>query len=652
MKRRNFLALGISSLPLMKTTLVSGASPRGARSNVKKLEEPSKRPGALPARLGTYYESTVPDTLDLAERALAGLHYFDSITDADLNYEMYFGFEFRTLPPSIYAHMSSLPCCSPKALEAIAFERLMTGSSQNLDREAKMVDMMVSMLGEDGLYWVSADLTKKPWMKIPEPFVYVHGQGRMMRAMIAWYQYTGDSAWARRIDRMVDGIDRKLAVHKDDYAYIPAYGFYQEEYLRSCYTRKGWKDTTEPLNEKAGEEGSLFNHQGNIPGALANWYVLSGNEQALSLSGQLVRFYTKPKFWADWKDGEYPGVDGAEHAHWQGHFHGHINTLRAILEYAIAANDAQLKQFVREGYEWARQIGCARIGYFDRQGCACGRIIGLAVKLSYHGVGDYWEDVDQYIRNHGTEMQVLPEDVKFLNSLSEKNPAPKNYSDWAGFSEIITDHVADRFVGGYGGWLDKSAGLLCCGTHGNMGLFYAWDGIVRHQDGTAQVNLLLNRASPWLDIDSHLPYEGKVVVRNKAAHEIFVRIPLWVDRKAVRCTVGPKEVPNVWFGNRLRFSELQPGDVLTIQFPMVEKTEEWLVLRIDCREGPEKQVHTCKFKGNTLVEISPPLKGNTLGEISPPLVPSSPLYQRSYFLKNTAPMKKITRFVSPLTLKW
>ena len=36
--------------------------------------------------------------------------------------------------------------CQEKALEAIAFERLMTGSTLNLDREAKMVDMMAPCL--------------------------------------------------------------------------------------------------------------------------------------------------------------------------------------------------------------------------------------------------------------------------------------------------------------------------------------------------------------------------------------------------------------------------------------------------------------------------------------------------------------------------
>ena len=30
----------------------------------------------------------------------------------------------------------------------------------------------------------------------------------------------------------------------------------------------------------------------------------------------------------------------------------------------------------------------------------------LALKLSEMGVGDYWEDVDQYVRNHLTELQI------------------------------------------------------------------------------------------------------------------------------------------------------------------------------------------------------------------------------------------------------
>ncbi len=644
MKRDELVMNSVLAVFALLAVLIFSACPQPEAGDADRGARPAD---ALPIE-GEYYEAEVPDTLDLAEHTSLGLRHFTEIIDEDLNYEMYFGgYCDRTNPPYAYAHVTSLGACQDKAVEAMVFERVISGSTLHVERETKMVEMMASMLGEDGLHWVSADITKKPWMKIGEPFVMVHGQGRFMRAMIALYQYTGDPIWKERIDRMVEGLE-KIVVHKDDYAYIPVYGFYDEEYLRSCYTKEGWKDTVEPTNEKFGEEGSLFNHQGHIPGALATWYQLTGNEHALRLSGQLVRFYSKPKFWADFEH-EYPKVNGAEHAHWQGHLHGHINTLRAILEYAMAANDQRLKQFVRDGYEWARQGGFARIGYVgDGQGCATGRMIGIAVKLSQAGIGDYWEDVDQYIRNHGVAMQFTPDDKQFMAKLSEGKPPPpdKPYTSAEAShsmhpsTDITTVNVINRMVGGFAGNPDKSRYYLCCSTHGNMGLFYAADATVRYEDGTARVNLLLNRSTPWLDVDSYLPYEGKVVLKNKQAREAFVRIPLWVDRAAVRAELDGKQQTLAWFGNYLRFDGLKTDDVLTIEFPMVEKTELWTIPKLGGWKAPDEQVHTCKFKGNTLVEISPPL------------VPGSPLYQRGHYLQAKAPVKKVTRFATPAVIKW
>jgi hypothetical protein len=151
-----------------------------------------------------------------------------------------------------------------------------------------------------------------------------------------------------------------------------------------------------------------------------------------------------------------------------------------------------------------------------------------------------------------------------------------------------------------------------------------------------------------MDIDSYLPYEGKVVLKNKEAKEALVRIPLWVDRKAVRCTVRGEEVRRVWFGGYLHFKDLRPKDVVTIEFPMLERTEVWtLPSGWDWTVPREwlssvKQVHTCRFRGNTLVEITPPL------------MPGSPLYQGrpEKYKANKSLMKKVTRFVTPLVLKW
>jgi hypothetical protein len=79
---------------------------------------------------------------------------------------------------------------------------------------------------------------------------------------------------------------------------------------------------------------------------------------------------------------------------------------------------------------------------------------------------------------------------------------------------------------------------------------------------------------------------------------------------------------------------------LTLKFPVEVKTEQWTISRIPEKTGAELHDYQCTFKGNTLVEISPPLR------------PGSNLYLRSHFLQDQAPMSTVTRFVTPKVFKW
>ena len=153
-----------------------------------------------------------------------------------------------------------------------------------------------------------------------------------------------------------------------------------------------------------------------------------------------------------------------------------------------------------------------------------------------------------------------------------------------------------------------------------MGLFYAWDATVRYQNDIARVNLLLNRASPWLDVDSYLPYEGKVVIHNKTAQKVYLRIPLWVDIEMVKCQVDDKAVKPGWFGRYLLFEKLNKNSKLTITFPMAERTEKF---------GP----YTARFKGNTVIDITPEVSGY-------------PTFRRDHLKADKAPRKKKMRYVS------
>jgi hypothetical protein len=163
------------------------------------------------------------------------------------------------------------------------------------------------------------------------------------------------------------------------------------------------------------------------------------------------------------------------------------------------------------------------------------------------------------------------------------------------------------------------------------------------------VNLLLNRPSRWLDIDSYLPYEGKVVLKVKEAKHVAVRIPEWTDRKQVACKVNDKKQELLaWSGNYMEVKELKPGDTVTVEFPMKAKTLFAPIGRIP---------YKLTLKGNTVVDIDPeswdrvecPVYDNEIvregGEFCP-------LYQRDQYKQDKAPMKKVERFVSKETIQW
>jgi hypothetical protein len=398
--------------------------------------------------------------------------------------------------------------------------------------------------------------------------------------------------------------------------------------------------------------------------ALCQWYDLAGNPRDLELAGKFSRFVSQPRFWEPEVEPKF--FTGAERGHFKGHIHSYVGALIGMLEYADRANDAWLKEFVRNSYEYVRNVGIARIGAFGET-CTIGDMTVLAAELSRMGIGDYWDHVDQYVRNHLSEMQLVDQDLveRCVAPMPRADDLPQGSQD----ADIVqtrqdcvpskdsTRRVVERNLGTFcsdGGHPAKIprhtwSYTICCLGNGGKGLYYAWKSILDHEGKVARINLLLNRASPWLDIDSYLPYEGKVVIRNKTADKILVRMPLWVDKHAVRSKINGQTAMPFWIGQYAVFDPIKGGDTLTMEFAVVESTETYTLKwnQSDCwfesnwaqrgwKTANEKYV--CRFKGNTLVEIAPDPVSITDGL-------GYPLYRREYMKTHEAPMKTVQRFV-------
>jgi hypothetical protein len=616
---------------------------------------------------GERYQAVVPDTLDLADRAALAINGLGGVIDPALHYQMYFLVRYASRTPYMQHHGADTTC-DPKLAESFAMMRLMCGSSQYADVEAGQRAELVSRI-EDGLYWNRVD-PARPWRNSYNPafdgerkdenLSNVGGTGRMMRALLAWRELDGGAPqWHKLIRELAEGL-RRIAVFHDDYAYYPDGGFGEP----FNYPRSGWLRTDEPKGETEGGEGSVVCYQGHQIQALARWYAASGDPAALDLAGRLTRFSMLSKFWGGVPDLAHRAegvvghvaaalpdpacVAGHEQGHWYSHFHARAIALRGMLEYARAANDLRVLEFVRRAYEYTMTLGIPRIGWVDCypaainmvEGCALGDLVALGVRLTDAGVGDYWDDVDAVVRNHLVEQQLTRADL--LEKIAARSPEPKPGEALTTPGQTYTgSDVIARSLGNYAGHSSPTSipnpwVMQCCTGNGTQGLYYAWEAILREDGDTTQVNLLLNRAAKSLDVDSYLPYEGKAVFHVKTARRLFVRVPTWVERRELRLGVSGRPREHLWAGNFLLVDDLKPGDQVVLKFPVRETTASYTV----ASRTQDERTYWCVFRGSTLVDISPRDETPT----------SYPLYLREDLRADQAPMKRATRFVADKTL--
>src|SRR5439155_19676235 len=249
----------------------------------------------------------------------------------------------------------------------------------------------------------------------------------------------------------------------------------------------------------------------------------------------------------------------------------------------------------------------------------------LALKLSDSGVGDYWDDADRYVRNHLAELQIT--DAGKLRTATELMPHARGRWDTARGPLDPLSETADRV-------LERNVGIflsdathptlvpdhsmmvtVCCTGNCTPAMYCAWESIVRCTNDAAQINLFLNRASPWLDVDSYLPYEGKLVVHNKTARKLSVRIPGWAEMAAVRSRINQRPAAPFHAGRYLIFDRIPARAEITLTFPVTETTEvhpfAWKQSDLwqECTDpgkswkaSREPTRYRFRFRGNTLLD--------------------------------------------------
>ena len=607
----------------------------------------------IPPYCGQRYHITVPDTLDIQERARLAVNGLTGPTDPDKDHMLYFNANFRTNPPVMWHRNSDI--CQTKFEESLPLMRLISGSDLNHHVDPVWMTSALRQIGQDGLFywpmyrWAEVvdwgrgfpDRTVRPVEGGDHAAVPLFC-GRRIGAMTTYRQRNPDGPWDREIRRIVDGL-WSVAIDRGDYAYFPQGEFYPNQ--------PRVKDATMPV----GIWSSLVGW--TIQG-LAQYHRASGYEPAVSLAGKLARYLVQHgRYYGP--NGEFlpnfAGEDGGrepDRPERQGfqpgpeawkkyiHFQHHMVPLLGLIDHALTVGDQELAEFVRSAFEWARGKGDTLVGYFPEnivhhqpQGselCEVAGMTGLAIKLSAAGLGDYWDDADRWLRNMFAEGQLREAEWAYRLGTGGESLPDANFDP-----EVqCIDRVPERCLGAFAGWPtanDWGHGIMhCCTGNATRALYFVWEHILSRQDSTVSINLLLNRPSSWVDVHSHIPYRGQVDVQVKQSCRLRMRIPEWVEPGQTTAAVNGDPRNLDFDGRYVLLGKVLAGDGVILRFPISERSETLDI------EGKSYQVVR---RGNEVVCIDPP------GE-------NCPLYQREHYRQEETRWRQVARFVSEEEVIW
>jgi len=646
----------------------------------------------VPEYQGERYRALVPDTLDLQDMAAWGVNGLTSSTNPNADYEAYWGAHFGSNPLRMGNGFDG-GFCQVKYLESLPLLRIASGSTQNQMVDRRWMEMLLRMQGEDGLLYTP--VKGRPWwgtgmasIYIPSPYYEKLASGewhhylnpiwaRSLAAIMLHQHRDVGTLWAETARRYVDGLTA-LAVDRGRYAFFAPSPMFAEKGCRELADNielpEALKKIMQPTDgKKGGVDTFVFTSPLFMVPALSHVYREIGYEPALTLAGKIVNYLVDELRLVDEEGHPLLYLRDKRSAGGMAHFHTATYALLAILHYAIDAGDQRLLEIVRKGYEYLKTFGETLTGFFPEhiglgckemehsEMCEVADMIQLALIMTRHGLGDYWDDADRWIRNMLIEGQLTPDKADRLKQYSAGKPfiprtapaavkkdnaregedAPfdpmtiqtSSDTDPMGVTE---DRVADRLVGTFCGqpgmndWDDGNGPGACCTGNGTRAIYYAWKSILTHDAGRLRINLLLNRASAWADVNSHIPYKGQVDVRIKQAVTLSMRIAEWVKPEEASVEVDGQAHDISWDGRYAVVGDVKPGAVVTMRFPIAERTENvWI----------EKRHYTLTIKGNNVVAIDP------RGAICP-------LYDHTHYRLNRTRWKETLRFAPADEIAW
>jgi len=594
---------------------------------------------------GEHYDALVPATLDLAERARLCVNALTETNDPDYDDELYWIVDLLAREPAMYHTVDDH--VQAKFFQALPLNRTQCGSEQNLDVEHRLRQTYLKMQGSDGLLYIpiqgrpwALPAAANPWAIDPLPtgdhWCSVGMNGRALGGFCIYALKDPAGPWKDAAGRLARGL-MDLCVAEDNTAYLPG------------FTAEPGKTLPWPASPPRGLRAG---YSGWVAQGLAQYARCFSDRETGEMAARLMRYVMRDSGYFE-PNGEFTYEFPGEGRHI--HFHAHTSQIMTALEVVQVTGDQELLQLAKRAYDFAVSQGETLVGFFpewlDYKGggygegqfsseiCEVADMIAAGLKLSLLGI-DKWDDVDRWVRNQFAECQLT--DIGWLTDghieRADRELAPLPGAGCSGPEYGTTDRVLERALGSFSGWPSANdfvqgqgwSIMHCCTGNATRAVYYVWERILTHADGELRVNLLLNRASRWADVHSHIPYRGHVDVEVKEDLDLEIRLAEWVAPEEARCIVDGTERELTFDGRYAQVGAVKTGQTATLTFPIPERTDRVII---------EKRPYTIIRRGNEVVWIDPP--GT-----------NCPLYQRGHYRQGETLWRNVRRFVPAAEIEW
>lgn len=578
-----------------------------------------------------------PNTLFIHKRAELTLNYLTKITDPEQEYRPYF--ENKMLPnPTLKHHRWDHVDCTSRFIQAFIFARQMSGNQKGIEVELALKKyLLVSFERGDGsCCLVPPD--EKHYLLYEVPYLIMWDQSRALHALTTWYLVAGpDKELVKKYTyKLINGLKSKAFIEQD----------------LAYFTGDLWH---EGIWEKTGQGGECPG--GQIIAPLVRFYEATQDEDVLDFALKLAKGVLAGKgMFFNYNTG-YPG-GFREDGSFEGHFHSHSTTVAGILRLGIVAEQKNYVEWAKMVYHWimTNQKGKgSSFGWFpehivyledggcsktDSETCCTTDMIEIACLLARAGYTEYWEDAERFVSNYLTEVQItsLKPYEQYFQGTGSNYQANMEIARRMQGGFIACVYPNDRYIHIKGWGLDPfNVHMMgCCPPAGVNGLYFIWSNIITREKGKVYVNMLLNRNSKWVEIISYMPYQGKIAVVVKDAPTVYIKVPGWTSQNKIKTWVNDKLVPTVWNDDYVIFDNNQPGNILTVCFPVrkiwIKDTIGGNNLNVACSKG--QQEYNVKWRGNTVTGIIP--AGERL-----------PMFQRDFMETDEVPITTEKSFYYP-----